>query len=206
MAERHLSLPAAADAIGALRVGDTVHLSGEVTVTGGLPAHQRLAAHLAAGTPLPLPVTDTFLHLPHLVEEKPGGGHRIHYVNPTTSTRFDAFMPGFIRGFGLRIVGGKGGLGAASVAAMHERGCVYLSLLGGGSALLTDAIKQVVAVAWHDLPPHFRLTRLRVEGLGPLTVGIDAHGGSIYADLAAGARAALPGILARLDQRRAASF
>ena len=52
-------------------------------------------------------------------------------MNPTTSTRFNPFMPRFIRHFGLRAVGGKGGLDAASAAAMREVGCVYLSFLGG---------------------------------------------------------------------------
>jgi fumarate hydratase subunit beta len=86
---------------------------------------------------------------------------------------------------------------------MEERGCVYLSLLGGGSPMLSAAIKEVLQVEWHDFPSHFRLSRLRVEELGPLTVGIDAHGRSTYTELEEQARARLPDILKQLDKRRA---
>ena len=57
---------------------------------------------------------------------------------------------------------------------------MYLSFLGGGCPLLSEAITDVVSVHWTDLIAHFRLVTLRVAGLGPLTVGIDAHGNSLY--------------------------
>jgi fumarate hydratase subunit beta len=43
---------------------------------------------------------------------------------------------------------------------------------------------------------------LRVEGLGPLTVGIDAHGKSLYADLHDAAARRMPEILAGLAAAR----
>ena len=61
---------------------------------------------------------------------------------------------------------------------MQEVGCLYLSFLGGGCTLLSQAVKQVVEVGWTDMLTHYRLVRLKVEGLGPATVGIDAHGRS----------------------------
>jgi len=201
MAVHHLTCPPEREAVDQLAVGDLVYITGEIVVTGGLPAHKRLIASLDAGIPLPMKIEGTFIHLPHMVEETPDG-YEIHYVNPTTSTRFDEFMPRLIEALDLRIVGGKGGLGAASVAAMQKTGCVYLSLLGGGSAILSAAIKEVLQVEWRDFPSHFRLSRLRVEGLGPLTVGIDAHGHSVYQTLESNARKRLPQILARLADRR----
>src|SRR5208283_2070151 len=97
-----------------------------------------------------------------------------------TSTRFNPYMPKMIRHFGLRAVGGKGGLDTQTVQVMKEVGCVYLSYLGGGCAVLSESIKEVVAVEWQDLVLHYRLVKLRVEGLGPGTVGIDANGNSLY--------------------------
>jgi len=203
VAVHHLALPVTADDIDKLAAGDIVYLSGDITVTGGLPAHKRIIEYLDAGKPLPVPVTGTFMHLPHMVEPKAdGSGYDIHYVNPTTSMRFDAFMPRLVKELGLRIVGGKGGLGPATAAAMQEAGCVYVSLLGGGSPILSAAIREVLQVEWHDFPSHFRLSRLRIEAFGPLTVGIDAHGNSLYADLAAQALDRIPAIMARLDERR----
>lgn len=59
-------------------------------------------------------------------------------------------------------------------------------------------------MAWEDLVAHYRLVRLRVEGLGPLTVAIDAHGNNVYENLQQDAARRLPGILAELDSGRQA--
>jgi len=202
MAVHRISSPPSSEAVAQLAVGDLVYLSGEVAVTGGLPAHKRMIAFLDKGQPLPLAIPGTFIHLPHMVEEREEGGYDIHYVNPTTSRRFDDYMPRLIRELDLKIVGGKGGLGLDCVRAMRDAGCVYLSLLGGGSAILSAAIKEVLQVEWRDFPPHFRLSRMRVEELGPLTVGIDAYGNSIYDQIDRTARERMPQIMAQLARRR----
>jgi fumarate hydratase subunit beta len=124
-------------------------------------------------------------------------------MNPTTSTRFNALMPRLIRHFDLTAVGGKGGLDAASVAAMAEVGCVYLSFLGGGAPLHSSAITAVREVAYPDLVAHYRLVRLAVSGLGPVTVGIDAHGNSLFDSLQAQAQDRMAGILEALAASRA---
>ena len=205
MAVVYLDCPPSPEAVAALEVGDVVYLSGEIVVTGGLPEHKRIVEYLDRGEPLPIAMEGVFIHLPHMVEERPDGGYLIHYVNPTTSRRFDQWMPRLIRAFDLKIVGGKGGLGSEVAEAMAETGCAYLSLLGGGSPILSEAIKDVLQVEWKDFPPHFRLTRLRVENLGPLTVGIDARGVSRYQALEDEARQRLPEIMAQLAARREAA-
>jgi fumarate hydratase subunit beta len=86
---------------------------------------------------------------------------------------------------------------------MQEVGCVYLSFLGGGATLHTRAVREVLAVGWADMLMHYRVVRLRVEGLGPVTVAIDAHGNSVYADAQAQARDRMPEILAAMDAQRA---
>ena len=181
-----------------------VLLDGEITITAGLPTMQRLVECAGGSRALPRPLDGAALfHLGSYSQETPSGGLEILYMNPTTSTRFNPLMPGLIRHFGLSMVGGKGGLDAACAAAMAEVGCVYLSFLGGGAELHTAAIREVVSVHWSDLVAHYRLVTLRVEGLGPLTVGIDAAGSSLYADLQAQAAARMPGILVGLRQAAA---
>jgi fumarate hydratase subunit beta len=59
-----------------------------------------------------------------------------------------------------------------------------------------------VEVGWRDMLVHYRVVRLAVEGLGPVTVGIDAHGRSLYAEEQASARERLPEILRGLDEAR----
>ena len=176
-----------------------------MTITAGLPTHQRIQQHLDDGIPLPVDLTGAALfHLGSYSEDTPHG-FDVLYMNPTTSTRFNPYMPGFIRRLGLRAVGGKGGLDAACTRAMQDEGCVYLSFLGGGCPLLSDAITGVVSVHWPDLIPHFRLVTLRVEGLGPLTVGIDAHGNSLYDQLHNSAAQRMPAILDAMRAERDAT-
>lgn len=114
-------------------------------------------------------------------------------------------MPAFIRRLGLRAVGGKGELDRACGQAMLQLGCVYLSFLGGSCSLVLDAIRFVVSVHWMDLVAYFRLLTLRVEALGPLTVGIDAHGQSLYDVLHEDAAMRMPAILAELRAEREAA-
>ena len=101
-------------------------------------------------------------------------------------------------------MGGKGGLDAACVDAMPEVGCVYLSFLGGGAPLHTTAIKGVTEVACNDLLAHYRLVRLAVEGLGPVTVGDRrAWQQRVRASCRTPAADAMPEILEQLAQDRA---
>ncbi|AMN40635.1 fumarate hydratase C-terminal domain-containing protein [Rhodoplanes sp. Z2-YC6860] len=198
-----LKLPISEADVRKLKAGDFVLLDGDIVITAGLPTHQRIQDYIDAGKPLPMDLTGgTLFHLGSYSQEK-DGAFEVLYMNPTTSTRFNPFMPGFIRRFGLRMVGGKGGLDLESAKAMKDVGCVYLSFLGGGSALHSAAIKAVRQVAWDDLVAHYRLVKLNVQELGPLVVGIDSHGNSSFEQLGQQARVRMPEILRGLDEARA---
>ena len=200
---RHLTLPIDEDTVRTLNAGDFVTLTGDIVLTAGLPTHQRILDCMRDNKPLPIDITGgTLFHLGSYSRDTPDG-FDVLYINPTTSTRFNAVMPPIIRHFGLRMVGGKGGLDHACVKAMQDIGCVYLSFLGGGSPLLSDAIREVKAVAWQDLVSHYRLVKLRVEQLGPLVVGIDAKGNSTFEILSEQASERMPEILRELDEARA---
>jgi fumarate hydratase subunit beta len=187
-----------------LHAGDQVTLDGEIVITAGLPTHQRLIGCLAGEEPLPMALDGaSFFHLGSFSRDV-DGHFELLYLNPTTSTRFNPLMPRLIEGFGWHAVGGKGGLDAACAEAMRRTGTVYLSFLGGGCTLLSRAIRRVVEVGWPDMLTHYRLVRLQVEGLGPATVGIDAHGRNLYAEEQQSARDRLPELMRELDARRAA--
>ena len=187
----------------ALRAGDLVVIDGEVIVTAGIPTHERMLRCLDGHEAPPMDLRGaSIFHLGSFSRET-DGRFEVLYINPTTSTRFNPVMPRLIEGFGWHAIGGKGGIDAASLPAMRAAGCVYLSFLGGGCTLLSAAVKEVVQIGWSDMLMHYRLVRLRVEGLGPATVGIDAHGRSLYAEEQASAKERLPEILARLAARRA---
>lgn len=185
-----------------LRAGDQVVIDGEIVVTAGLPTHQRLIACLDGHEPLPMDLRGaSVFHLGSYSREV-DGRFEVLYLNPTTSTRFNPYMPRLVESLQWHAVGGKGGLDTACAQALAHTGSVYLSFLGGGCTLLSRAVKQVLEVGWSDMLTHYRLARLRVEGLGPVTVGIDAHGRSLYDEEQAAAHARRDSILARLQAAR----
>lgn len=201
--EHDLTLPVGREAIEALRAGDLVYLTGEIFATAGLPTHDRLLRCVDGTEDLPFDMRGGALfHLGSLNEEEPDGSLRIVYMNPTTSTRFNGHMPKLIPGLGLRMTGGKGGLSADSARAMKECGCVYLGFLGGGAEIITAAIRKVTGIGWPEMISHYRIARIEVERLGPLTVGIDAHGTSIYDDTLQAAARRREAILSRMKAQR----
>ena len=201
--EHELTLLLSEADVRALHVGDRVFLSGEIFATAGIPTLVRMLDALDRGEPLPFDMKGGALfHLGSFNVEDANGEVRILYINPTTSTRFNDHMPRLIPALGLRATGGKGGLDAHSARAMAEAGCVYLSFLGGGAPILTDAVRRVTGVGWPEMISHYRLMRILVERLGPLTVAIDAHGNSVYDSATQSALAKREAILEQLRADR----
>lgn len=169
----------------------------------GLSTFRRLREELHDGIAPPLDLRGAALmHISSSGRRLPDGRHELDYINSTTTTRFDDVMPDLIRGYGLSVVGGKGGLGRESVEAMRESGTIYLSVPGGNATLLSSAVREVVEVHWTEYIWQFQLIKTRFEDLGPLTVGIDTHGTSLYEDLRERAQRRLPQIRETLRRRR----
>lgn len=201
----HLTLPLSPDEARSLKLGDMVLLSGDVTVTAGFVTHERMISAVEKGEDLPFDLTgQAFFHMGSNCRQD-GNKFLPNYVNPTTSTRFDAFMPTLIRKLGLTATGGKGGMGPECARAMQETGCVYFSMPGGASPLLTAGAGERLGTGWDDLIEQFRLSRFKLNSFGPVTVAIDAHGKSMYQDLSDRAAERLPDILADMKAARSAS-
>ncbi len=203
-----MNFPLSASDARKLKAGDQLIIDGEIIVTAGLPTHQRLIGCLDGKEPMPMDLQDkSIFHLGSYSQETTRSADGkpnldLLYINPTTSTRFNPLMPRLISELQLHAVGGKGGLDEACVQAMQKVGCVYLSFLGGGAALHTRGVKEVLEVGWSDMLMHYRLVRLRVEGLGPVTVAIDSHGQSTYRQAQDKVQVKLPAILAEMRASR----
>lgn len=109
-------------------------------------------------------------------------------VGTTTSMRMDRFTEGLLRDYGVRAILGKGGMSQRTAELMKQYGAVYLSVTGGAAAMETLQIEEIEKVYWEDLMPEC-IWQIRFNGLGPLTVGIDAHGGNLQMDVQAQANA-----------------
>jgi L(+)-tartrate dehydratase beta subunit len=100
-------------------------------------------------------------------------------IGTTTSMRMERFTEPLLRGLGVRIVVGKGGMGASSLAAFRDLGGVYLAIIGGTAALETTWIEAIEDVDLDDLNPE-SLWQFRIRDFGPLLVAMDSHGASLY--------------------------
>jgi L(+)-tartrate dehydratase beta subunit len=109
-------------------------------------------------------------------------------IGTTTSMRMDRFTEGLLRDYGVRAILGKGGMSQRTAELMKQYGAVYLSVTGGAAAMETLQIEEIENVFWEDLMPEC-IWQIRFKGMGPLTVGIDSHGGNLQMDVQAQANA-----------------
>jgi L(+)-tartrate dehydratase beta subunit len=122
-------------------------------------------------------------------------------VGTTTSARMERFTEPLMRRCGVRLVIGKGGLGADSLAAFEQLGGAYLAVIGGTAALETTWIEAIEDVDLDDLNPE-SLWKFRIRDFGPLRVAMDSHGGSLYERVNADARGRRADVLAALGVKR----
>jgi L(+)-tartrate dehydratase beta subunit len=109
----------------------------------------------------------------------------------------ERFTEPLLQRHGVRLIIGKGGLGALSLAAFGELGGAYLAVIGGTAALETTWIEAIEDVDLDDLNPE-SLWRFRIRDFGPLRVAMDSHGGSLYDAVDAQARGQRAAVLATL--------
>jgi len=118
-------------------------------------------------------------------------------IGTTTSARMVRFTEPLGTQYGVRAICGKGGFPDEAIEPMQKLGMVYFAIVGGAAALETTQIEEIEEVMWEELMPEC-LWKFRVKDFGPLTVGIDAHGNSLYHDVQARAQEKLKELYAQL--------
>ncbi|MER1940378.1 FumA C-terminus/TtdB family hydratase beta subunit [Castellaniella sp. FW104-16D08] len=118
-------------------------------------------------------------------------------IGTTTSDRMERFTQPLLKETGVRMVIGKGGMREGSQAAFQEFGGVYLVISGGVAALETTWIEAIEDVDLDDLNPE-SLWKFRVKDFGPLLVGMDSHGDSLYNEVKRDAQSRRAQVLASL--------
>ena len=175
-----LTYPFSEKSIRSLKAGDAVSITGRIH-TGRDKFHK----FFADGGKLPVDFKNGALyHCGPVIIREEGRGKREEWrvvaAGPTTSVRENPYEPDFIAKTGVRIIIGKGGMDAKTLAAMKKHGCVYVQAVGGGGAIYADAVKTVAGVSmlkefgaaeavWHLDVVDFR-------GV----VAMDAHGNSLF--------------------------
>lgn len=177
-----------------LRLGETLLLEGLVH-TG----RDRLHKHLHEGGALPPGVdfrTSALYHCGPVMVSESTGGWRMVAGGPTTSSREEPYEADVIARFGLRLIIGKGGMGAKTLAACQAYGCVYLQAVGGAATFIANAVERVEGVDFLEaFGAAEAMWHLRVRGF-PVTVAMDAHGNSLYDRISARSSERLSQLLA----------
>src|ERR1051325_3039156 len=175
MAELHFKTPLSESDVRQVRVGDSVILDG--VVFGVRDANMIRVFDEGVAPPVDWRGAALLHTAPNVRKVGPGKYEAIS-VGTTTSMRMDRFTEELVRDYGVRAILGKGGLSEKSAQAMEKYGAVYLSVTGGAAAMQTLQIEEIETVYWEELMPEC-IWQIRFNGLGPMTVGIDAHGGNL---------------------------
>ena len=194
MASHRLTFPATEAEIRTLRAGDEVVVDGHIV---GIRDRTQIRI-FDQGVEPPWDLNGAFLlHTAPGVRKVGEGRYEPVCIGTTTSARMVRFTELLGAQYGVRAICGKGGLPDEAIEPMQRLGMVYFAIVGGAAALETTQIEEIEEVAWEELMPEC-LWRFRVRNFGPLTVGIDSHGSSVYHDVQAEAHKRLEGILERI--------
>ena len=194
-----LAMPVTDEAVRRLRINDTVTLQGRLF--GIRDATQIALFDRGRTTRLDLRGHAVIHTAPNVRKVEPSAGHPTGYapvcIGTTTSMRMERFTDPLLR-LGVRIIVGKGGLGAGSLEAFRELGGAYLAIVGGTAALETTWIESIEDVDLDDLNPE-SLWQFRIRDFGPLRVAMDSHGDSLYEAVDHAARGRRAAALAALN-------
>jgi L(+)-tartrate dehydratase beta subunit len=194
VSSERLTFPADEAAIRELRAGDEVLVDGHII---GIRDRTQIRI-FDEGVEPPLDLNGAFLlHTAPGVRKLGPGKYEKVCIGTTTSARMVRFTKPLGRDYGVRAICGKGGLPDEAIEPMREHGMVYFAIVGGAAALETTQIEEIEEVYWEELMPEC-LWKFRVKDFGPLTVGIDAHGNSLFHDVQERAKQKLEELNARL--------
>ena len=194
MGEYRIVFPTTEDVIRELKAGDSVTVDGHVI---GIRDRTQIRMFDHGQRPEMNLTGALLLHTAPNVRKVGEGRYEKLCIGTTTSARMVRFTEPLGRDYGVRAVCGKGGLPDEAIEPMRRYGMVYFAIVGGAAALETTQIDEIEEVEWEDLMPEC-LWKFRVRDFGPLTVGIDSHGTSLYHDVQAEAQKRLEALYARL--------
>ena len=171
-----LTPPVGEEQIRALKVGDVVIINGEM-FTGRDQVH----AYLMKNKP-PVDMRGSVLYHCGPVMLKQGEEWVMKAGGPTTSIREEPYQAHVIGEYGVRVVIGKGGMGAKTLAALKEHGAVYLNGIGGAAQFYARTVEKVLGVHLMEFGIPEAMWNLRVKGFMAI-VTMDAHGNSLHAKI-----------------------
>jgi fumarate hydratase class I len=183
-----LTTPLTEQSVRRLQAGDMVLVTGTV-FTGRDAVHQ----YLHKGGDLPVLRGGVIYHCGPVVLEE-NGTYRIVAAGPTTSIREEPYQADVIQRFGIKAVIGKGGMGAKTLKACQEHGCVYLHAIGGAAQIYAQCVEKVPNVYLKQFGSPEAVWEMHVKDF-PAVVTMDAHGRSLHQEVADASKVELQEVL-----------
>ncbi len=196
VAQRSLTLPLSAEDVAMLKAGDAVLLNG-LLITGRDKVHRYLVEKNPPKSEIPFDIAGSVLYHCGPIVKRTGDQYAVVAAGPTTSMRVEMYEADVIRGYGLRGIMGKGGMGEQTLRALQESGCVYFHTIGGAAVYLADRIKKVVS-SWklEEFGTTEAMWLFEVEAF-PAIVTMDAHGNSLHQEIEALSSEKFSGLIAK---------
>lgn len=191
-----LKTPFTEEKVRQLNAGDIVYFSGKFFTCRTLFHKRALLENYLP--PVDFSDVNVMMHAGPVMRKRENEWELVT-VAPTTSIRFEKFTPEIIKKLGLRAIIGKATMGAATLAALRDFGCVHLTVVGVPAGLLTTKVKRLVEVHGVEEMGVTEATWVfEVEDFGPFLVGIDTRGNNLFHQVRAEVDANLPKAYERL--------
>jgi tartrate/fumarate subfamily iron-sulfur-dependent hydro-lyase beta chain len=176
--EVKLSTPLKEEDIRNLRIGDVVYINGIIYTSRDM-GHLKMLEIIEKDDKLPVDFKGGVIFHAGPVVKKQDNKYELLVIGPTTSIRMEPYSD-FIGSLGVRVIIGKGGMEEETSKSLKKYGMVYLQAPPGCAVVLGEKVEQIENVFWLELGIPEALWVLKVNEFGPLVVGMDSTGDSIY--------------------------
>jgi fumarate hydratase subunit beta len=207
---KKINLPISDEAIRELKVGEPVSLSGSL-LTGRDAVHKWMMDtwikpskkptdddHAVLEAISPILRQGAIYHCGPVVSGMHTGEYKFVAAGPTTSIREEPYQADVMKHFHIKVVIGKGGMGARTLKACAEVPGVYLHAIGGAASLIAQSVSRVKNVYKLDFGVPEAIWEIEVLDF-PAVVTMDAHGASLHADVAQQSQTVFNGLLRKHD-------
>ena len=118
-------------------------------------------------------------HAGPIVKDVEGGWEMIS-IGPTTSMRMERYEKEFLAKTGVKLVIGKGGMGAKTAEGCKDSTAVHAVFPGGCGVIAAEQVEKIVDKEWPEfgMPEAFWI--LKVKEFGPLIISIDTEGNNLF--------------------------
>lgn len=177
-AEVRVEAPVRSKDIVSLNAGDRVVVSGLI-ITANDAVHRFLFNEMPAKKDMPFKLEGSIIYHCGPLIKKTDEGYKIIAACPSSSARFEMYVPMLIKKYGIKAIMGKGGMGKKTMDCLKESGAVYLQAISAPVSL-AGRIKRVVD-GWkiEEFGVSEAMWLCDAEAF-PAIVTMDAHGNSLY--------------------------